>query len=346
MTIQDTFLEKIPLPDSLYRIAIRKQLKQRLKSEHNHYKSKTIEDYVNFLNAQPIAAKAEEANDQHYEVPVTFFENVMGKYKKYSCCLFETGNETLDEAEEAMLHLTCERAKLLDGQHILELGCGWGSLTLYMAKKFPKSKITAVSNSHSQREFIEQKLLEKKLQNVTVLTQNVATLTLSERVDRIISIEMMEHIRNYEKMFHNIARWLKKNGKVFIHIFGHKTMPYIFDDTQEKSWMAKHFFTGGQMPSKQLFSYVKSDFHIEKTWEVSGLHYAKTCDKWLQNMDGSKSKIMPIFRKTYGKEAKKFWIYWRLFFMACEELFAFNNGNEWQVYHYLFSKKNDGSIQK
>lgn len=337
MTIYDTLLLNVPLPDCLYRMAIRAQLKQRLANEFKKYGNKTIEDYVTFLKTQPIAVMTEKANDQHYDVPVSFFENVMGVHKKYSCCLFENGDETLDDAEDAMLKLTCERANLSDGQDILELGCGWGSLTLYMAKKYPNATITAVSNAQSQRQYIEQRLVDENLTNVNVITENVATLTRSETYDRIISIEMMEHMRNYDVLFKTLSGWLKSNGNLFIHIFGHRNKPYTFDD--ETSWMARHFFSGGQMPSKQLFSYFNSSLCIDKIWEISGTHYAMTSLNWLHNMDRSKSRIMSIFQQTYGKEAKKFWIYWRLFFMACEELFAFNNGNEWQVYHYLLSKK-------
>ncbi len=338
MSLQELILRNVPLPDSLYRFGIKKELKDRLKRESYNYENKTIEDYVRFLSSEPIAVNMEDANEQHYEVPVTFFDKVMGGHKKYSCCLFETGKETLDEAEEAMLELTCKRANLSDHQDILELGCGWGSLTLFMAKKYPHSRITAVSNSHSQRDFIETQLNVLGLHNVVVITENVAALQLSQRYDRIVSVEMMEHIRNYNNMFEKLSDWLNPSGEVFIHVFAHKDKPYIFDDKETKSWMANHIFSGGQMPSKALFSHFNKALHLKKIWVVSGMHYAQTCMKWLDNMDRSKALIMPIFEATYRREAATFWIYWRLFFMACEELFAYNKGEEWQVYHYRFQK--------
>ena len=207
-----------------------------------------------------------------------------------------------------------------------------------MAQKYPKSTITVMSNSSSQKTYIDEQIKKKQLQNITVITANIATLELNKQFDRIISIEMFEHVRNYELLFKKISKWLNKNGHLFVHIFGHKTYAYPFEDEEQKSWITRHFFSGGQMPSLNLFEEFNKDLHVTKKWIISGSHYGKTCRKWLENMDSNKSYIIPIFKSTYGRKAKQFWIYWRLFFMACEELFNYNNGEEWQVYHYLLHK--------
>jgi len=341
MTVFDRLISTVPLPDILYRLGIRAQLRARLKAVSNHYETHTIQDYANDLSASPIAIQTDKANDQHYEVPASFFDIVLGKHKKYSSCLYNKGTLSLDVAEDEMLALTCERAELKNGQDILELGCGWGSLSLYMARRYPDATITVVSNSHSQKIYIDQCAQQEGLTNLTVITTNVAVLELSGSFDRIVSIEMLEHIRNYQAMFSKIRRWLKEDGKLFVHIFGHHKWAYVFDDDETSSWMARHFFSGGQMPSQDLFSHFNHDLSVEKDWVVSGIHYAKTCREWLNNMDAHKSDIMAIFHDVYGEKASIFWIYWRLFFMACEELFAFNEGNEWQVYHYLLTPNID-----
>lgn len=332
MSKTDWLLSNIPLPDFIYRRAIRTQLKDRLAQELA--RPLTLSEYAAKLKAQPITMFVDDANEQHYEVPTAFYELVLGKAKKYSSGFWHSDQTTLDESELEMLNLSCERANLEDGQSILELGCGWGSLTLHMAKMFPKSTITAISNSATQKEHIDHMASARGLTNITVMTSDVGKLELNDKFDRIVSVEMLEHIRNYQQMFTKMAGWLAPNGLVFIHIFGHKTRAYPFDDSDTNSWMARHFFTGGQMPAKHLFAQFPNHLSVEHTWTVPGTHYARTCTAWLNNMDQNRAKIMPLFRDTYGKEAKKFWIYWRLFFMACEELFAFNGGDEWQVYHY------------
>ncbi|MBG90885.1 MAG: SAM-dependent methyltransferase [Actinobacteria bacterium] len=334
--IMDTILAKCPLPDPIYRIGIRNLLKQRLKDETQRYKQLGIKDYANTLKSQEIAIMTQDANDQHYEVPVSFYNYVMGDHKKYSSCYFDSEKDTLSQAEARMLTLTCQRAQLEDGQDILELGCGWGSLSLYMAKTYPKARITAVSNSHSQKVFIDQEAENQGINNLKVITENIANLRLTDTFDRIVSVEMLEHVRNYDALFSRIASWLKKDGSLFVHIFGHHRFAYPFEDESSQSWMARHFFSGGQMPSQSLLSCFNHHLKIQEEWVVSGTHYAKTCREWLKNMDKNKAKIIPIFKETYQDNYKKFWVYWRLFFMACEELFAYNNGHEWQVYHYRF----------
>ena len=332
MSRSDWFLSRIPLPDFIHRRAIRSQLKDRLDQEFA--RPLTLSEYARKLKEQPITVHTNEANEQHYDVPSSFYELVLGSTKKYSSGYWKHDDITLDESELEMLNLSCERATLQDGQQILELGCGWGSLTLHMAKMFPNASITAVSNSKTQKSYIDRIASERGLKNVSVITADVGQLVLNTQYDRIVSVEMLEHIRNYQQMFTKMASWLKRDGVVFIHIFGHRTKAYTFDDAQTNSWMARHFFTGGQMPAKHLFAQFPNELSIEHTWVISGTHYAQTCHAWLNKMDDNKSKIMPLFHETYGKEAKKFWLYWRLFFMACEELFAFNSGEEWQVYHY------------
>ncbi len=326
--ITDKLLATVPVPDMVYRYAIKRLLTQRLKQEKARYKSITLNDYAQLLTTQDIAIKTKDANYQHYEVPASFFDMVLGRYKKYSSCYFKTGNETLSEAEKNMLEITCERAQLSDGLRILELGCGWGSLSLYMAKKYPKSSITVVSNSASQKAYIEMKQQEQELKNLTVITQNVATMESDQKYDRIVSIEMFEHMRNYKALFQKVSAWLSTEGKLFIHVFGHKDYAYPFEDASSSSWMARHFFSGGQMPSLTLFDYFNDHLQVEKKWIVSGTHYAKTCKQWLINMDNNKHKIKSLFNTIYGKEQKKFWVYWRLFFMACEELFGYDHGQD------------------
>lgn len=332
------YVTLFPFPDWVYRLGIRSQLRQRLAIERDN---RLIQDqlaYANRLKHQPIAIMTQAANDQHYEVPIDFYQHVMGDYKKYSCGLYESPQTTLTQAEEAMLTLTCQRAELADHQHILELGCGWGSLTLFMAERFPNATIMGISNSQSQRHYIEQEASKRGLNNISIKTMNVADLELNESFDRIVSVEMLEHVRNYDLLFSRIAGWLVPNGRFFAHIFGHQQYAYLFDDATQSSWMARHFFSGGQMPSQSLFSHFQSDLTIVQNWTISGNHYARTCSDWLANMDKNRHAIKPIFDRVYGKQSRRFWIYWRLFFMACEELFAYKNGEEWQVYHYLFAK--------
>lgn len=333
---KDRLIASISLPDFIYKIAIKLLLKKRLSFEKKRYRYFSLSDYVAQLKTYDIAVMADAANDQHYEVPVAFFNLIMGKHKKYSACYFKNDNTNLSQAEENMLSITCERALLKNNINILELGCGWGSLTLYMAKKYPDSTITAVSNSHSQREYIEQQCHANNINNVKVITQNIQDFNSNILFDRIVSIEMFEHVRNYEALFEKCASFLHKNGYMFVHIFGHKRYAYLFDDDTKKSFMARHFFSGGQMPSYDLFSQFDKDFYIDNAWVVPGTHYAKTCQKWLKNMYKHKKEIKEIFSRCYPNNVKRFWIYWRLFFLSCEVLFDTKKGSEWQVYHYLF----------
>lgn len=334
MAFLDSLLIHCPIPDRVIRKGIRSQLRHRLRVERQRFQTVTLADVAHDLAQQAITIETDAANSQHYEVPTEFYDLVLGPYKKYSCGLWTREPASFDLSETDMLALTCERADIQNGQTILDLGCGWGSFSLYAAERFQDSHITAVSNSSTQRAYIEAQAAQRGLTNIRVLTQDVASLMFETSFDRIVSVEMLEHVRNYQVLFKRIASWLKPDGLFFIHVFGHKTLSYVFDDEVQSSWMARHFFSGGQMPAKDLFSFFQEDLTIQSTWVVNGQHYQKTCRAWLENMDANRSDIMALFEATYGGEARRFWVYWRLFFMACEELFGFDEGEEWQVYHY------------
>ena len=337
--------ERGAIPDSLVRFGIRRLLKRRLQDIRSHSVesfSKNLSEFAADMLLAPIAVQAEKANEQHYEVPPAFFENALGKHLKYSSGYWPNGIDTLDDSELAMLKLSVERAELSDGIDILELGCGWGSLTLYMAENYPKSHITAVSNSKDQRRFIEKKCQERGLENVKVITADMNEFTIDNKFERIVSIEMFEHMRNYEQLLDKVSSWLKPQGKLFIHIFTHKTLVYPFTEDGEGDWMGRNFFSGGIMPSHQLLLYFQKKLNIEESWRFNGSHYEKTSLAWLNKMDSNKDEILAIFGETYGEENAPVWFQrWRIFFMACEVLFGYDNGREWGVSHYRFVKSSD-----
>ena len=333
------------MPDFLIRSGIRRMQKERI-NWSNANSISNVEEYhqnwVDKMKKSPIAHVPEKANEQHYEVPPLFFERVLGKHLKYSSGYWPEGVSTLDDSEFEMLKLSSERAELADGQNILELGCGWGSLTLYMAANFPKSSITAVSNSKDQKAFIESRCQDKGLKNVQIITADMNDFSVDESFDRIVSIEMFEHMRNYELLLQRISTWLKPGGKLFIHVFSHKTLVYPFTQEGEGDWMGRNFFSGGVMPSHQLLLYFQSHVKIESSWRVSGTNYERTSRAWLNNMDSRKKEIMRIFNESYGEHQALIWFQrWRIFFMACEVLFGFNSGREWGVSHYRFVKPID-----
>ncbi len=337
------YAERGLLPDKLIKLGIKKLCKDRL-NWAQQIGSENLEqfhqDFVEELKISPIALIPKIVNEQHYEVPASFFEIVLGQNLKYSSALWKKGVETLDDAEQKMLDLTFDRAQIENGMNVLELGCGWGSLTCYMAKKLPDSKIVAVSNSRDQRLFIENKCKQEQISNIKVITADMNDFTIADKFDRVISIEMFEHMRNYHKLLEKINSFLQPSGKLFVHIFTHKEMVYPFEDSGDGDWMAREFFSGGIMPSHRLLLYFQEHLKIEKTWRVSGLHYSKTSKAWLENMDKNKFKLMPIISKNYGIKNTNIWFQrWRIFFMACEELFGLYNGTEWGVSHYLFKKE-------
>ena len=342
ITLLILLAEKGLLPDAIIRLGIRRLCRQRLVDASNINETLMEQEHaawIDVLKESPIALVPEKANEQHYEVPPRLFELVLGDRLKYSSGLWPEGVSSLDESEVAMLKLTIQRAGLVDGQDVLELGCGWGSLTLFMAECFPKSKITAVSNSNDQRQFIEARCEERNLKNVEIITADMNDFETAKLFDRVISIEMFEHMRNYEKLLGRVNVWLKNKGKLFVHIFSHQKIAYPFEDNDDADWMAREFFSGGQMPSHRLLMSFPGQMKIEKDWRVSGTHYEKTSLAWLQKMDKNKAEVLELFKKTYGESDANSWFQrWRIFFMSCEVLFGFNRGSEWGVSHYLFEK--------
>jgi len=333
----DTLLEREILPDRLIRAGIRRLLAQRLREESARY---VRDGYVADLKTRPLAEHTAAANAQHYEVPTRFFQLCLGPRLKYSSALYPTGRETLAQAEEAMLALTVERAQLADGQRILELGCGWGSLCLYNAARFPHAEITAVSNSRTQREHIEAEARRRGLTNLRVLTCDINALDLAPaQFDRVVSVEMFEHLKNYQRLFAAIARWLRPGGLLFTHIFTHDRLSYHFVPRDDSDWMSRHFFTGGQMPAHDLLPQFQDDLRLVQDWRLSGAHYRQTARHWLQNMDRHRDEILPLFADTYGAgHERKWWVRWRTFYLACAELWGYRGGREWLVSHYVFRR--------
>ena len=330
------------VPDKVIRHGIRRLLAERLiEIQHDNCSSMADEQYhfIKNMKDAPVAVVPEKANEQHYEVPATFFDMVLGEHRKYSCCYWTDDTDSLDTAEANALEETCQHAKLEDGQDILELGCGWGSLSLWMAEHYPNSRITAVSNSHSQRDHIVSKATERGIDNLNIITCDMNDFDIDQQFDRIVSVEMFEHMRNWSQLYQNVSRWLKDDGLFFKHIFVNRGVPYLFLELDESDWMSRHFFSGGMMPSDDLPLHFQQHLALQRQWRWQGTHYEKTSNAWLSNMDANKELLWPILESTYGKgQAQKWWMRWRMFFMACAELFAFNNGQEWYVSHYLFEK--------
>ncbi len=331
------------VPDVLTRHGIRRLSAQRLQDEGARdldAADRRFRMLLEQLRQSPIAIETAAANEQHYEVPTRFFELCLGKRLKYSSCFYADGSEDLDTAEEAMLALYGERAELADGQRILELGCGWGSLTLWMAQRFPNARITGVSNSRTQREHILAQAAKRGLGNVEIITCDVNRLELPEGTfDRTVSIEMFEHMRNYQHLLGNVSRWLKPGGKLFVHIFCHRSLMYPFETQGDDNWMGKYFFTGGLMPSADTLLHFQRDLSIEQRWLLPGTHYQRTANQWLENQDRNREEVMSVLVQAYGAADAARWNQrWRMFWMACAELFGYAGGNEWLVAHYRFSK--------
>jgi cyclopropane-fatty-acyl-phospholipid synthase len=300
------------------------------------------EAFLAGMDEAPLALVPERANAQHYEVPAEFFATVLGVHRKYSSGYWPAGVDSLDEAETAALALTCERAGLADGQRILELGCGWGSLTLWMAGRYPRSRITAVSNSRSQRETILARAAERGLTNIEVITADMNHFeTQLGAWDRIVSVEMFEHLRNWPQAFARVSRWLAPGGRFFMHVFAHRGAAYPFEVRDETDWMSQHFFSGGMMPSDDLALRCQDDLRAIGHWRWSGQHYQRTAEAWLARMDNRREALMPLFERCYGQaEALRWWQRWRLFFLSVSELFGHDGGQQWFVSHYLFERRN------
>ena len=336
-------LEKNLLPDPLIRFGIRRLLKSRLDQELSGGPEAVAarqQALFEQLRRSPIAIEVDAANQQHYEVPTAFFQQVLGPHLKYSSGFWPPGCTDIGASELAMLELATARAELADGQEILELGCGWGSMTLFMAARFPNARILGVSNSASQREHILAEAARRGLANLDIATADMNVFTPGERrFDRVVSIEMFEHMRNYELLLARIASWLRPAGKLFVHIFCHARVTYTFEARDENDWMSRYFFSGGLMPAKDLLPRFGKDLRVEQSWETSGQHYQRTAEAWLSLMDERRAAIWPIIRATYGADqAVRWWVYWRVFFMSCAELFGYAEGREWLVAHYLFSR--------
>ena len=323
------------IPDVFIKTAVRFITKKRLNESGIHENKLNV---IKSISEGGIAEKTDDANEQHYEVPPEFFKYALGKNLKYSCSFFDK-TDSLDEAEKSMIELYIERADIQEGHDILDLGCGWGSFSLYVAEKYPSVSITAVSNSKDQIAFIQNEAKRRGLFNIKASKMDVNNLDLDNKFDRIVSIEMFEHLRNYKLILNSLNSLLKPDGRLFIHIFCHKELTYFYEIKNSFDWMTKYFFEGGIMPSQDIFKYFDDELEVINQWDVNGNHYAQTCKAWLNNHYKNKDKILDIFDKHYDKP--KIWFNrWRIFFLSCEAFFAINNGREYFVSHYLLKKPN------
>ncbi len=296
-----------------------------------------LKDLLHRMRTGPIAEVPEKANEQHYELPAEFLGIVLGPRRKYSGCLWEEGTTTLREAEETMLALSCRRAQVRDGMRILDLGCGWGSLSLWLAEQYPNAAITGVSNSHGQREWIEAQARERGFSNLTIVTADVNDFAPDGRFDRVMSIEMFEHMRNWQELLRRVSSWLQDDGKLFVHVFSHRTLPYLFQST----WAAERFFTAGLMPSHELMTRFQGDLVLQDRWVVNGTHYAKTLVAWLAQLDARTGEALALLRSQgrTERQARVLLGGWRLFLLSTDEIWGHRDGDAWLVSHYLMGKR-------
>ncbi|MBU6260624.1 MAG: class I SAM-dependent methyltransferase [Burkholderiales bacterium] len=341
------WVEQGLVPDGAVRHGIRRLLKSRLAEQRDGDAAEAAaltQAFIEAMRDEPIALLPEKANEQHYEVPAEFFALVLGRHRKYSCGYWGDGAggaaiDSIERAEAAALRISCERAGLADGQRVLELGCGWGSLSLWMAEQFPASRITALSNSQAQRRHIEAEAGRRGLGNLQVITQDINAFDTAERYDRIVSIEMFEHLRNWPLAFARVARWLAPQGRFFMHVFAHRGAPYAFVERDASDWMSRHFFSGGMMPSDDLALHCQDDLRLLRRWRWDGRHYQRTAEAWLENMDIHRRELMRLLEQAYGADPSLWWTRWRLFFMSVSELFGYDRGQQWWVAHYLFERR-------
>jgi cyclopropane-fatty-acyl-phospholipid synthase len=337
-------MERGLLPEGLVRLGIRRLIRWQLKRRRAEAEAaggveRLLDRFVEELGRRPVALVPERANEQHYEVPAAFFDAVLGDQLKYSCCCWDDETRDLNAAEERMLELTIERAGVTDGMKVLELGCGWGSVTLAMARCYRSSRITAVSNSRLQKDTIERLARERGLDNVTVITADMNEFETDAAYDRVVSIEMFEHMQNFRELMSRIHGWLVPGGRLFVHVFSHRCHPYFFETEGAHNWMGRFFFTGGIMPSEDLLPRFQESLGLEKQWRVDGTHYEKTANAWAHNMDRNRERILGILRDFYGAgEEERWYMRWKVFFWACAETFGYNGGADWGVSHYLFSR--------
>ncbi len=330
-------VERGYVPKPLLRRGIRRLLDERLREQRSIFepdREQALARWIERMRESDVAPVPEKANEQHYEVPPEFFEHALGRRLKYSSGFYPDSVATLDEAEEAMLALTGERAALVDGQDVLELGCGWGSLTLWIAEHYPASRIVAISNSAPQRRHILATAAARGLRNVEVVTCDMNEFQAERRFDRVVSVEMFEHMRNWEELLTRVSGWMQPDGRLFLHVFAHQRYAYPFEVQDDSDWMSEHFFTGGMMPCPDLVDWLDIPLEVEERWVVPGTHYARTSEDWLRNLEGHRSEVLEIFAKTYGAEEANRWYHrWRVFFLSCAELFNYADGQEWFVSH-------------